>query len=80
MDGGREGWMNEWMRREEGRRAKGEVRGGWELIKKAFWHLLPLFQLPTLDFVEVKECVRSKSEEIDRRFCFEVELSTTVGK
>jgi hypothetical protein len=37
-------------------------------------------QLPTIDFVEVKECVRSKAEESDRRFCFEVELSTTQGR
>lgn len=36
-------------------------------------------QIPTQDFTEVKECVRSKSEETDRRFCFEVELLTPPG-
>lgn len=36
-------------------------------------------QIPTQDFVEVKECVRTKTDETDRRFCFEVELATPQG-
>ena len=42
--------------------------------------LYDLTQIPSQDFVEVKDCVRCKSEECDRRFCFEVELVTPVGK
>ena len=44
--------------------------------------MIPYFvlQIPTQDFIEVKDCVRSKAEETDRRFCFEVEVATSQGK
>lgn len=53
--------------------------GGKKVKQAKFTPIGHQGQLPTLDFVEVKECIRSKTEETDRRFCFEVELSTTLG-
>jgi len=32
--------------------------------------------LPSQDFMDVKDCVRSRTEDVERRFCFEVELVT----
>ena len=37
-------------------------------------------QLPSTDFLEVRDCIRSRSEDVDRRFCFELDLVTTNGK
>ena len=31
-------------------------------------------QLPSTDYMDVKSCFRSKTEDVERRFCFEVEF------
>ena len=35
------------------------------------WYVL---QLPSTDYMDVKSCFRSKTEDVERRFCFEVEF------
>lgn len=37
-------------------------------------------QLPTTDFMEVTDCIRSKSEEVERKNCFDVEFNTLRGE
>jgi Rho GTPase-activating protein 10 len=36
--------------------------------------------LPSSDYMDVKNCIRSRTDEVDRRFCFEVELYTSPHK
>ena len=38
--------------------------------------LFSSLQLPSSDFMEVKNVFRSRSDDVDRRFCFECDLYT----
>ena len=47
------------------------------LLSYIFCSCVSLYpQMPSTDFIEVRDCVRSKTEDAERRFCFEVELAT----